>query len=148
MIQDIKTAAEAVGITAVITNSKEKIETQLNKLTGVEDLPLMLVSWDLSTTLEINEHGFLNNPVTDVVVLLMDKAQDTSKDEAENTAEAMAELYQKFIQNLYSQLIQYQKQEGQEMLTNITYTLVPSHGLGKHSGVMGRFTMQTGITNC
>ena len=148
MIQDIKTAAEAVGITAVITNSKEKLDTQLNKLTGVENLPLMLVSWDLSTTLEINEHGFLNNPVTDVVVLLMDKAQDTSKDEAENTAEAMAELYQKFIQNLYSQLIQYQKQEGQQMLTNITYTLVPSHGLGRHSGVMGRFTMQTGITNC
>lgn len=148
MIQDIKTAADAVGITAVITNSKEKIETQLNKLTGIEDLPLMLVSWDLSTTLEINEHGFLNNPVTDVVVLLMDKAEDRTKDAAEDTAELMAALYQTFIQKLYSQLVQYQKTEGQEMLSNISYTLVPEHGLGKHSGVMGRFTMQTGIANC
>ena len=148
MIQDIKIAAESVGITAVITNSKERIETQLNKITGTESLPLMLVSWDLSTTLTINEHGFLDNPVTDVVVLLMDKADDTSKDEAEATAEAMATLYQQFVQALYSQLVQYQKTEGTQTISGINYTLVPQHGMGKHSGIMGRFSMQTKIANC
>lgn len=145
MIADLRTAAEAVGITAIITNSNEKIETQLNRITGVEDLPIMLVSWDLQTSIEFNQHGFLNNPVTDVVLLLMDKPEDRTKDVAESTAEAMATLYQQFIQSLYDQLVQYQKVEGQQMLTNISYTLVPKHGLGKHSGIMGRFTMQTSI---
>ena len=148
MIADIKTAAESVGITAVITNSKERIETQLNRITGVEDLPLMLVSWDLETTITLNEHGDLNNPVTKVVVLLMDKAIDTSKDQAEATAESMAALYQVFIKALYSQLIPYQKQIGTDILTDVGYTLAPQHGLGKHSGVLGRFTMQTAIANC
>lgn len=148
MIADIKTAAEAVGITAVITNSREKIETQLNRITGLEELPIMLISWDLSTSLEINEHGFLNNPITDVTVLLLDKPADTSKDEAEDTAEEMATLYQSFIQKLYDGLIQYQKVEGEQVLDGINYTLVPQHGLSKHSGILGRFTMQTGISNC
>ena len=149
MIADIKTAAEAVGITAVITNSKEKIETQLNRITRIEDLPLMLVSWDLESTIEFDQHGFLTNPVTNVVVLLMDKAQDTSKEEAENTAEEMALLFQKFCRSLYSQLVQYQQVQGQDMLTNISYSLAPQYGLGKHSGVLGRFTMQSqSVDNC
>lgn len=149
MIADIKTAAEAVGITAVITNSKEKIETQLNRITRIEDLPLMLVSWDLESTIEFDQHGFLTNPVTNVVVLLMDKAQDASKEEAENTAEEMALLYQKFCRSLYSQLVQYQQVQGQDMLTNISYSLAPQYGLGKHSGVLGRFTMQSqSVDNC
>jgi hypothetical protein len=148
MIQDIKTAAESVGLTAVITNSRDKIETQLNRITGVEDLPLMLVSWDLETTISFNEHGDLENPSTKVVVLVMDKASDTSKEEAENTAEDMAALFQKFTKALYDQLIQYQKVIGGEMISDIGYTLAPQHGLGKHSGVLGRFTMQTAIVNC
>ena len=149
MIADIKTAAESVGITAVITNSKEKIETQLNRITRVEDLPLMLVSWDLESTIDFDEHGFLNNPVTNVVVLLMDKAEDSSKEVAESTAEGMATLYQSFCKALYSQLIQYQKVQGQDMLTNISYSLAPQYGLGKHSGVLGRFTMQSqSVNNC
>ena len=148
MIQDIKTAAESVGLTAVITNSRDKIETQLNRITGVEDLPLMLVSWDLETTISFNEHGDLENPSTKVVVLVMDKASDTSKEEAENTAEDMAALFQKFTKALYDQLIQYQKVIGGEMISDIGYTLAPQHGLGKHSGVLGRFTMQTAIANC
>lgn len=148
MIQDIKLAAESVGITAVITNSKEKIETQLNRITGIENLPLMLVSWDLESTLTLNEHGDLNNPITKVVVLLMDKATDTSKDQAEATAETMAALYQVFIKALYGQLIPYQKSIGTDILSDIGFTLAPQHGLGKHSGVLGRFTMQTQIANC
>ncbi len=145
MIADLRLAAEAVGITAIITNSNEKIETQLNRVTGVEDLPIMLISWDLQTSLQFNEHGFLGNPITNVVLLLMDKPEDRTKDVAESTAEGMATLYQQFIQSLYSRLVQYQKVEGEQMLTDISYTLVPKHGLGKHSGVMGRFTMQTAI---
>tara|TARA_R110002126_G_scaffold50551_10_gene139285 strand:- start:4900 stop:5349 length:450 start_codon:yes stop_codon:yes gene_type:complete len=149
MIADIKLAAESVGITAVITNSKEKIETQLNRITRIEDLPLMLVSWDLESTIDFNEHGFLTNPITNVVVLLMDKAEDTSKDEAENTSEAMALLYQSFCKALYSHLVKYQQVQGQEMLSNISYSLAPQYGLGKHSGVLGRFTMQSqSIDNC
>ena len=130
MIQDIKTAAESVGITAVITNSKERIESQLNRITGVEDLPLMLVSWDLETTITFNEHGDLNNPIT------------------ESTAEGMATLFQQFVKALYSQLIPYQKQIGTEILSDIGFTLAPQHGMGKHSGILGRFSMQTAIANC
>lgn len=148
MIADIKTAAEAVGVTAVITNSQEKIETQLNRIQRVEDLPIMLVSWDLESTLSFDENGFLRNPQTQVVLLLMDKAQDTSKDEAEIVAENMAKLFQQFIQKLYTQIIPYQRQTAEEILSNISYTLVPQHGLGKHSGVMGRFTMSDYIANC
>jgi hypothetical protein len=148
MIADIKTAAESVGITAVITNSKERIETQLNRITGSESLPLMLVSWDLSTTIEFDEHGFLQNPSTDVVVLLMDKALDATKEAAENSSEEMAVLFQQFVRKLYSLLIKYQKREGQQMVSEISYTLAPQHGLGKHSGILGRFNMQTGIANC
>ena len=149
MIADITIPAEAVGITAVITNSKEKIETQLNRITGIEDLPLMLISWDMESTIDFDEHGFLTNPVTNVVALLMDKAEDTMKETAEATAEAMGLLYQSFLVKLRNQLIQYQKVQGQDMVTDISYTLVPKHGLGKHSGILGRFTMQSQIVdNC
>mgnify|MGYP003642955041 CR=1 FL=1 len=148
MIADIRAAAEACGITAVITNSKEKIETQLNRITGIESLPLMLISWDLETTLTFNEHGDLNNPETKVVILLMDKASDTTKSEAEDTAESMAQLFQQFIKALYTQLIPYQRTLGTEIISDVGYTLAPQHGMGKHSGVLGRFSMQTAIANC
>lgn len=148
MIAEIKEAAESVGITALITNSTEKIEVQLNKITSLEDLPLMLVSWDLDATVSFNESGFLNNPVIDVVCLLMTKAEDPSKDEAEKSAEEMYFLYLKFIQSLRDilspKLVNYQD----EPVTGISCKLVPKHGLGKHSGVLGRFSMITGITNC
>lgn len=148
MIADIKLAAESVGITAVITNSSEKIESQLNRITRIEELPIMLVSWDLRSSLQFDEHGFLMNPSTDVVVLLMTKAEDNTKDEAESTAEEMAVLYQQFISNLYQQLLPYQRVQGTEILSGIEYTLVPQHGLGKHSGIMGRFTMSDSVANC
>ena len=148
MINDIKTAGEAVGITTLITNSNEKIETQLNRITGFEDLPIMLVSWDLDTALEFDLNGFLKNPKTKVVCLLMDKADDTSKDEMELTANKMGALFQTFIQQLYSQLIQYQLIGPENILTDIGYKLVPKHGAGKHSGVMGRFQMATKVENC
>lgn len=148
MINDIKLAGEEVGITTLITNSNEKIETQLNRITGAEDLPIMLVSWDLDTSLVFDVHGFLENPKTKVVCLLMDKAEDTTKDEMEQTAIKMGGLFQSFCQELYNRLVSVQKKGPSEILTGISYKLVPKHGAGKHSGVMGRFTMSTEVINC
>lgn len=148
MIEDIQTAGESVGITTILTNSNEKIEAQLNRITGFEQLPIMLVSWDLETTLTFNENGFLRNPSTNVVCLLMDKSDDKTKDEREKTANDMGGLFQSFCQALYSLLIQYQTESPENILTGITYQLVPKHGAGQHSGVLGRFTMETAIINC
>ena len=147
IINDIKTAAQSVGITAVITNSEEKIETQLNRITRIEELPLMLVSWDMVSDLEFDSNGFLLNPKTNVVMLLLDKPIDTTKEEAENSADAMATLYMKFIQALYDQLSPYQRIQGEDILSDVSYTLVPKHGLGKHSGILGRFRASGQISN-
>lgn len=148
MIQDIKTAAESVGITSIITNSNEKIETQLNRITGLEELPIMLVSWDLDTALVFNTNGFLDNPSTKVVCLLMDKSEDKSKELREITANDMGGLFQSFLQALYEQLIQYQLKAEEPPITEAGYKLVPKHGAGQHSGILGRFTMKTQVINC
>lgn len=146
-IEDIKTAAEQSGIVAVITNSEKRIESQLNKITGVEELPVMLVSWDLDTTLTFDENGFLNNPSTKVVVLLMTKADSKTNADYEASAEEMAKIYIFFIQNLNALLVKYNKLNGPSV-TEAGYTLVPRHGMGQHSGVIGRFTMIGEIINC
>lgn len=148
IIDEINTAAKAVGITAVITNSTEKIETQLNRISRIEQFPMMLVSWDMESTLEFDENGFLNNPKTKIVLLLLTKAEDTSKREAEIAAEQMALKYQEFVQKLFGQLVKYQRTRIEPALTDIGYTLVPIHGAGKHSGILGRFTMSSEIVNC
>ena len=93
MISSIKEAAESVGITAFITNSTEKIEVQLNKLTQSAELPIMLVSWDLDVSMSFNVHGFLDNPTANVVCLLMTKPEDLTKVEMESSAEKMYFLY-------------------------------------------------------
>lgn len=147
MIDDIRWAAEEVGVTAIITNSTEKIETQLNRITGIEDLPIMLVSWDLVTALSFDQNGFLQNPSTKVVLLLMTKAEDTKKDSAETAAQEMGSLFQMFLQKLYERLIPYQR-DAISPISGAEYTLVPQHGLGKHSGILGRFTMSSSISNC
>lgn len=148
MISNIKKAADNVGITAIITNSTEKIEVQLNKITSLEDLPLMLISWDLDASVSFNDSGFLENPVIDVVCLLMTKPEDLSKDEMESAAEEMYYLYLDFIQELRTLLSPLLKNYQSQPITNIGCKLVPKHGLGKHSGVMGRFSMITAISNC
>jgi hypothetical protein len=149
MISEIRQAALEAGVTAMITNSTEKIETQLNRLTGNVTLPLMLISWDIESSLEFNEHGFLMNPRAKIVALLMTKAVDTSKEEAEVSAELMAALFQVFLKKLYDILIPYQKvQGGSQIISDIGFTLVPLHGAGKHSGVLGRFTMEDTVSNC
>ena len=148
MIAEIKQAAESVGVTAFITNSTEKIEVQLNRLTSQADLPIMLVSWDLEIKMDFNDNGFLDNPTSDVVCLLLNKPEDTTKDEAEGMAEDMYFLYLDFLQELRDVLSPYLVNYQSQPITNAGCKLVPIHGLGKHSGVLGRFTMITGINNC
>ena len=147
MIQFIVDSASEVGIAAFVTNSTEKIETQLNRITRDEDLPIMLVSWDLDVSLEFDQNGFLKNPTVSVTSLLVEKPEDTSKDEAEESAVAMGALFQQFLQKLHSKLIIYQKQT-ESPITGASYKLVPRHGAGKHSGVISKYTMRTEITNC
>tara|TARA_R110002020_G_scaffold320599_6_gene536538 strand:+ start:625 stop:1074 length:450 start_codon:yes stop_codon:yes gene_type:complete len=147
MIADIKAAAEASGITAFITNSSQKIETQLNAITRSEDLPIMLVSWDLDATISFDANGFLENPKVKVVALLMTKAENF-KDEAEEAAVEMSIVFQTFLVNLNNSLVKYQLNHNEPAITDAGYKLVPKHGAGKHSGILGRFTMKTGVTNC
>lgn len=148
MLKDIEEAATAVGITAFITNSTEKLETQLNRLTDIDQLPIMLVSWDIVTDLVFDENGFLQNPSAQITLLLMDKAEEKTKDNMQSTSEEMAKLFQQFIQKLYQGLIKYQRNTGTNILSGIQFTLVPTHGSGKHSGVLGRFTMSGEIVPC
>lgn len=147
MIQHIKDSAEAVGIEAVITNSEQKIEVQLNSLTRDDDRPIMLVSWDIDTTISFDEHGLMNNPEMSIVALLVEKAPDLTKVELENTAEEMADLFKLFLQDLYRRLIPVQRSLRQP-ITNATYKYVPKHGAGKHSGVLAKWNQYTGIINC
>ena len=148
MKKEIESAAKKVGITALITNSERKIETQLNKLTGVEDLPIMLVSWDYETTLSFDENGFLNNPVTNIVCLLMTKADSKVKSDMEEAAEKMGFLFTGFIREL-NNILKLTTRDGSNGLEDISYINSPFYGLGKHSGILGRFTMKTQIIdNC
>ena len=147
MIDVIKKSAEDVGINAFITNSNEKIETQLNRLTKEEELPLMLVSWDMNVSLQFDKNGFLQNPSVDIVALLVTKPEDLSKDEAEKSAVEMGTLFTQFLQNLNSSLSIYQKQ-AEQPISGASYKLVPQHGMGKHSGVLGKWNMKTAVINC
>jgi len=147
VISNLKTTCKQVGIEAVISNSKERIETQLNKVTGIQNLPIMLVSWDMESTMEFDDNGFLKNPNTNAVILLMGKATDLTKENMELKAEEMADLFQVFIQKLNANLVKYNRENGPSV-TGINYTLAPMYGSGKHSGVLGRFSMIDKIINC
>lgn len=148
MIQNIIDAATAVGITTFVTNSRERIETQLNSLTKAGDLPIMLVSWDITTELVFNVHGDLQNPTADIVALLVDKPEDLAKDTQMETAEAMGTLFTKFIQRLYSDSIKYMMDNTIPPVNNVSYKLAPKHGAGMHSGVLGKFTLSNEIVRC
>lgn len=149
IISIIRSTAKEVGITAVITNSASRLESQLNRNTDLSDLPMMLINWDLTTNYEFNEHGFLNNPQTPVTCLLMSKADDIdTPSQYEETAELMQDLFTVFIQKLYLNLTSIQTNSATPAITSASSILVPKHGLGKHSGVVGRWTMKSEITNC
>jgi len=149
MIQLIKDAAASVGVVAFVTNSTDKIETQLNNITKIQQSPIMLVSWDINTSLVFNKNGFLENPSSDIVALLVSKPGDATKETAETVSAEMAVIFRQFIQALYRSLIPFQTQSDIPAISNASYKHVPIHGLGKHSGVLGRFTMRTAIAgNC
>lgn len=162
MIQSIKDSAAAVGITAVITNSKENLETQLNSLTHKDekgdpanpnlitratDSPLMLISWDIDTTLIFNANGVLNNPLSSIVCLLMKKSGDLKKDTMEDASVEMGELFQVFIQDLYERLIP-DARTTMTPITECSYKLVPRYGMGKHSGVLAKWKMINRLDVC
>jgi len=162
MIQLIKDAATAVGIAAVITNSADKIETQLNSLTHKEekgdsenpntvtrvtDLPIMLISWDIDTELNFNINGNLDNPLSSVTALLMKKADTLEKTVLEDASVEMGSLFQVFIQELYERLVPFQR-SSITPITNCTYKLVPRYGMGKHSGVLCKWKMKTQLDVC
>lgn len=146
MIGYIQQAAESCGISTVITNSEERIETQLNSLTKEEGMPIMLVSWDIDTTLNFDSNGFLENPTSNITALLMKKAPSLTKDDMEEASQEMGRLYQVFIQKLWSILIPLQGSISPP-ITNANYKLVPKHGAGRHSGVLCKWNMRTDISN-
>ena len=151
MIKLIKDSAQAVGIALVITNSEERIETQLNNLTHKTgervDLPIMLISWDIDTDLNFNQNNFLDNPSSKIVALLMKKATDLKKDTLELASQDMGILFTQFIVDLNDRLTPYMRTTAPS-ITNCGYKLVPRYGSGKHSGVLARWTMKTGLDVC
>lgn len=162
MIQLIKDSAEAVGIKAVITNSEQNLEIQLNSLTHKTekgnlatpnvvtretDLPIMLISWDIDTELNFNSNSMLDNPLSNIVALLMKKASSMNKTDLEDSSVEMGQLFQVFIQDLYERLIPLQR-TNTSPITNCTYKLVPKYGSGKHSGVLCKWKMKTGLDVC
>lgn len=161
MIQEIKAAAQEVGIKAVISNSKEGIETQLNSLTHREekgdstsnttitrtdDCPILLISWDIDTTLSFS-NGVLNNPLSAIVALLLKKSPDLKKQSLEDASEEMASLFHSFIQNLNDRLVLVSR-TSTTPITNCGYKLVPRYGLGKHSGILARWNMISQLDVC
>lgn len=140
MIEYIKQSALAIGIQVVFLNSSDKIETQLNRVTRDEDNPTMLVSWDIDTTLAWNTNGILQDPSANIVALLVIKPETTADDEAIVATEEMSVLFETFLTNLFSRLNPISKIGGNPPVTNATYKRVPKHGMGKHSGVLGRWT--------
>jgi hypothetical protein len=147
MIQYIQQAATICGIGTIITNSEEKIETQLNSLTNIVEAPIMLISWDIDTNLTFDENGFLENPASNIVALLMKKSPSLVKNDMEASSVEMGTLFTKFIQELWAILIPFQRSLNPP-ITGATYKLVPKHGLGKHSGVLCRWTMKSDLSVC
>jgi hypothetical protein len=140
MLKEIKQVGEDLGITVIITSSKEKIETQLNRIVMREVMPVMLISWDIKIKLEFNSSGGFKNPTTTPKILLLDKAEDTSKASQEKTADDMALLFQSFLLNLNNYMTANSNAFGQS-LTNIKFQFVPNYGAGKHSGIIGDFDL-------
>jgi len=142
IIASLKEAAEAVGISAFITNSDEKIDIQLNRLTREEDLPIMLISWDLRATVEFDNNGFVMDPPFDVVCLLLTKTDEPVKDDMEEAAASMATLYINFLQHLNNTIRIRLRGSETRAVFNVNYQLVPKHGSGHHSGILGKFTLR------
>jgi len=144
LLNQIKIAASEVGVIALFANSDDKIQSQLNRLTKLDNIPIMLISWDINTDLFIDENGFLQNPSSNVSALLVDKPSDLTSEQAMKVAEKMGKLFEVFIVKLYRQLSVFQK-SGEPAINNISYQFVPQHGAGKHSGVLAKWTQRNYI---
>jgi len=144
MLKEMKLVAEEIGITLIIAESDKAIESQLNRITRVETLPVMLSSWDLDVSLEFDENGFLKNPTVDVTLLLITKAETLEKKDLEFEAEEMGKLFIKFVKNLKDYLTANTNVK-ESPITGIEFTYVPSFGAGKHSGVLGKMRVQQNL---
>ncbi len=144
MLTEMKTVAEEIGITLVIAESDKAIESQLNRITRVETLPVMLSSWDLDVQLEFDENGFLKNPTVDVTLLLITKAETLEKKDLELEAENMGKLFIQFVKNLKTYLTANTNVKDNP-ITGISFTYVPSFSAGKHSGVLGKMKIQQNL---
>lgn len=138
----IKTAAESVGITAVVSDSETNLKTQLNRLKDDADDPQALIGWDLVTTTEFDLNGFLTTPKTPVVMLLMSKADSREKDDREAKSEEMVALFFKFLEELRGNLVSVNRtEEPTQIITGIEATNMPKYGMSQHAGCVGKFTM-------
>lgn len=140
IIPALKAAAKSVGVSAFITDSDRGIDTQLTRITKVEQLPIMLISWDMERDLSFDSNGFLNPSGVKVVCLLLTKPETMEKDEAEESAEKMGILFEQFLQHLYSSQSSIVRPPTSP-ITGANYKLLPWYGIAKHSGVLGRFTV-------
>lgn len=148
VVSSIEKAAESAGIAAFISNSEERIENQLNKLTRHEDLPIMLVSWDLESSVSFDENGFLTPPNTNVIALLMGKAEYNTAESRKEKIEEIEKLLHVFLRGLYADLVHFNHGSASSPLTNVGYTHNPIYGPGKHSGLLVRWTMISEANNC
>lgn len=137
---NMKAAAKAVGVNAVITDSDSKIETQLRRLTKEEQLPILLISWDIDVSLEFGTNGYLKDPSLAITCLLLSKPEDLTKEEAELLAEKMGVLFKDFLMELYK-LQSVTVKTPESTITNASYKLLPRYGIAKHSGVLGKFNV-------
>ena len=144
MLTEMKLVAEEIGITLIIAESDKAIESQLNRITRVETLPVMLSSWDLNVQLEFDANGFLKNPTVDVTLLLITKAETLEKKDLELEAEEMGKLFVLFVKNLKTYLTANTNVK-ESPITGIEFTYVPSFGAGKHSGVLGKMNVQQNL---
>lgn len=142
ILEDLKNACDKVGIQAFVSNNDARIEAQLNRLTGNEDLPIMLMSWDIVHDVEFSADGYLKNPDVKIVCLLMAKSPSRETDLYQETAFEMGELFQQFLQALYQTIVSYLADNTEAPISGASYTIVPKYGAGKHSGVLGTFIMK------
>ena len=145
MIQEITEAATEAGIVAIVSDSKTKLVTQLNVLTKKEDSPILLISWDIGTTVEFDSNGFLKAPRAKIVFMLFEKPEKLEKAEYKDSSVEMQGLFYEFIQLLYPKLSKYRRSVDERNISEINTKLIPVQPLSHHSGVNGSFSMVVGV---
>jgi hypothetical protein len=141
MLKEIKQVGKDLGINVIITTSEQRIETQLNRIVREESLPVMLISWDIRVRASFNEFGFLGNPTTTPKILLLDKATTITKEQQELVADKTGDLFILFINSL-SNYMKDNSNVFEAPITDMNFQYAPSYGSGKHSGVIGEFTLK------